>query len=51
MALQRRSPSATENPMDMQRPDPNAELYSREPLRIVFALSALILGLVATLNF
>lgn len=36
--------------METQRPDPNAELYTREPLRIVFALAALILGLVASLQ-
>ena len=36
--------------MDPQRPDPNAELYSREPLRVVFALAALILGLIASLQ-
>lgn len=37
--------------METQRPDPDAELYAREPLRIVFALAALFLGLVATLQF
>ncbi len=31
--------------MNSDRPDPNAELYSREPLRVVFALLALALGL------
>ncbi len=36
--------------MELQRPDPNAELYTREPLRIVFAVAALILGLVASLQ-
>lgn len=36
--------------METQRPDPNAELYTREPLRIVFALTALVLGLVAFLQ-
>lgn len=29
------------------RPDPNAELTTREPLRILFALAALALGLLA----
>ena len=36
--------------MQTNRPDPNEELYSREPLRIVFALAALILGLVVGLH-
>jgi len=36
--------------VDELRPDPNAELHSREPLRIVFALAALILGLIAALH-
>lgn len=36
--------------METQSPDPNAELYTREPLRIVFALAALVLGLVAFLQ-
>jgi hypothetical protein len=30
--------------------DPNAELYTREPLRIVFAVLALVLGLVVSLH-
>ncbi len=33
------------------RPDPNAELHSREPMRVVFALVALALGLIASLHF
>jgi hypothetical protein len=33
--------------MNTQRPDPNAELHAREPLRVVFALAALALGLLA----
>ena len=38
--------------MKTERPDANAELVrSFEPLRIVFALSALLLGLLATLRF
>lgn len=38
--------------MKTERPDANAELArSFEPLRIVFALSALLLGLLATLRF
>ena len=36
--------------MDAPRPDPNAELHTREPLRIVFALAALALGLLAALH-
>jgi|GEM_PF-1628563 hypothetical protein len=34
-------------PKQADRPDPNAELHVREPLRIVFALAALLLGLLA----
>jgi hypothetical protein len=33
-----------------QRPDPNAELHTHEPLRIAFALCALALGLLAGLH-
>jgi hypothetical protein len=33
--------------MNTPRPDPNAELHTREPLRILFALAALALGLLA----
>jgi hypothetical protein len=41
-----------ENVMHANRPEPNAELArSFEPLRIAFALSALLLGLLATLRF
>lgn len=37
--------------MHDRNPDPNAELKSRfEPLRVVFALGALLLGLVAALQ-
>jgi hypothetical protein len=36
--------------METERPDPNAELASREPLRIVFALAALLLGLIAAMH-
>ena len=36
--------------MKMDRPDPNAELNTREPLRIVFALAALLLGVIAMLH-
>jgi hypothetical protein len=32
------------------RPDPNAELHTREPMRVVFALAALLLGLLASLH-
>jgi hypothetical protein len=39
-----------ESPMNTKRPDPNAELTSHEPLRIVFALAALLLGLLAALH-
>jgi len=38
--------------MQSQRPEPNAELNQTfEPLRLVFAISALLLGLVASLHF
>lgn len=33
--------------MNAPHPDPNAELHTREPLRILFALAALALGLLA----
>jgi hypothetical protein len=36
--------------MPADRPDPNAELHTREPLRIVFALGALLLGLIVALH-
>lgn len=36
--------------MKNERPDPNAELAAHEPLRIVFALAALLLGLIAALH-
>lgn len=36
--------------MKTDRPDPNEELYSREPLRIVFALVALALGFIVCLH-
>jgi hypothetical protein len=36
--------------MSTPRPDPNAELHAREPLRIVFALAALALGFIAALH-
>jgi hypothetical protein len=35
---------------DPRLPDPNAELYAREPMRVVFALAALVLGLLAALH-
>ena len=38
--------------MKTERPEPNAELQqSFEPLRTVFALAALFLGLIASLHF
>jgi hypothetical protein len=38
--------------MQAERPEPNAELKQNfEPLRYVFAISALLLGLVASLHF
>jgi hypothetical protein len=38
--------------MKTERPDANAELArSFEPLRIAFALGAVLLGLIATLRF
>jgi len=37
--------------MQRERPEPNAELNQTfEPLRLVFAISALLLGLVASLH-
>lgn len=38
------------NRPDMTKPDPNAELRSFEPLRVVLALGALVLGLVMSLH-
>ena len=35
---------------DPSHPDPNAELYAREPMRVIFALAALVLGLLAALH-
>jgi len=38
--------------MNTERPEPNAELaQSFEPLRVVFAICALLLGLIASLHF
>ena len=38
--------------MQRERPEPNAELNQTfEPLRLVFAIGALVLGLVASLHF
>ena len=36
--------------MKNDRPEPNAELQSFEPLRITFAVLALLLGLIAALH-
>jgi len=36
--------------METNRPDPNDELNTREPLRIVFALAALLLGFLVALH-
>ncbi len=36
--------------MMTDRPDPNAELATREPLRIAFAVAALLLGVLAMLH-
>lgn len=42
--------------MKTDRPDPdarldaNAELHTREPMRVVFALAALLLGLIAAIQ-
>lgn len=36
--------------MNTERPDPDAELATHEPLRIVFALFALLLGLLAAIH-
>jgi len=38
--------------MNTERPEPNAELAQTfEPLRIAFAIGALLLGLIASLHF
>jgi len=39
-----------ETKMKTERPDPNAELNTSEPLRIVFALAALLLGVIVSLH-
>lgn len=36
--------------MKTNRADANAELYAREPMRVAFALSALVLGLIAAIQ-
>lgn len=37
--------------MKSQRPEPNSELTQTfEPLRVIFAISALLLGLIASLH-
>ena len=36
--------------MKNQSPEPNTDLASREPLRTVFALAALLLGLIAAMH-
>jgi hypothetical protein len=36
--------------MKTEHTDPNAELATREPLRIAFALAALLLGLIAAMH-
>jgi hypothetical protein len=36
--------------MNIDRPDPNAELHARERLRILFALGSLLLGLLAAVQ-
>lgn len=36
--------------MKNDRPEPNAELQSFEPLRVAFAVLALLLGLIAALH-
>jgi len=44
--------AAERTTMQANRPEPNAELArSFEPLRVVFALSALLLGVIASLRF
>jgi hypothetical protein len=42
--------AAKETAMNEERPDPNTDLATREPLRTVFALAALLLGLIAALH-
>jgi len=39
-----------EPPMKNERPDKDAELATHEPLRIVFALAALLLGFIAAMH-
>jgi hypothetical protein len=43
-------PKSEDIPMMTDRPDPNAELATREPLRIAFAVAALLLGVLAMLH-
>lgn len=44
------SPALRGEPVKTNLPDPNEELYSREPLRIIFALAALLLGFIVCLH-
>jgi len=43
-------PTTRNEAMKNDRPEPNAELHSFEPLRVTFALLALLLGLIAALH-
>jgi hypothetical protein len=43
-------PTTRNEAMKNDRPEPNAELHSFEPLRITFAVLALLLGLIAALH-
>jgi hypothetical protein len=50
--LARKSAPADTTTMKTERPEPNAELSQTfEPLRFVFAIGALLLGLMASVRF
>jgi hypothetical protein len=50
--LARKSAPADKKTMKTERPEPNAELSQTfEPLRFVFAIGALLLGLMASVRF
>jgi hypothetical protein len=44
------SPPRRRSTMRSDHPDMNAELHMREPLRIAFAIAALVLGLLAAMH-
>lgn len=44
------APAQRRSAMNIERPDPNAELHARERLRILFAIGSLLLGLLAAVQ-